>query len=542
MSTEEKKKREQYKKIRNLKIIVQSVIIAIITFVMLVLFIPFNKYNESSYVEYQEKTALNYNVYIDKDEFHQEEFLPSGQSYLSEIINYFEIELESIIDLNETNAKYNYSYNISAHLEIVSGNNGSSTILYEHVKEDDPIHISESNLSQTGTRFNFNKKVQVDYDYYNDKALEYLKVYKPTNVTSLLVVNFELKNNIFVGENVAEGNNNSDISIRIPLATTIVKPEIKGIATSNGSSKLLIKQDSQMLNAYKTAIIACGCIDAVLVGILVAFIFLTRNHDINYNNKVKKIVNSYKSFIQKILNNIDASKYQVLYIETITELLEIRDTVQMPILMYENEDKTCTQFMIPTDGGTLYMFEVKVENYDDLYKTQEYEELVVEDVNESNVEVVEENKIIRHNYSFESRLILSSNEQRDYYYNIIEFVKTYGAKVNRSWSRERVYIGRKTIASIHYRGKTLCIALPLDPNDLGYVKYHFKDMSEIKSYKDTPALMKITSSRKVKYAIQLLEELFIKEGLENKKQEVKIDKIKTNSKKSLIKKGLIKLG
>ena len=41
---------------------------------------------------------------------------------------------------------------------------------------------------------------------------------------------------------------------------------------------------------------------------------------------------------------------------------------------------------------------------------------------------------------------------------------------------------------------------------------------------------------------QLLEEIFIKEGLENKNHEVKVEKVKTNTKNALIKKGLIKLG
>ena len=545
MSIEEKIKREAYKRLRNIKIIIQSVIIAVVTFVMLILLVPINKYNEKSYVEYQENTTLNYKVYIDKDEFYDEDYLPSGQSYLSEIIDYFEIEFASNIALDEVRAQFNYSYVIEAHLEIISGTNGGSSLLYEHVKEDDPIHVSKSDLIQSGTNFEFGKTVQIDYDYYNQKAQEYLSVYKPSNVTSVLIVTFKLNNIVSVGDYATEGNNVTDVSLRIPLATTIVKPEIKGLTAKSETNKLLVKQDYTKLTAYRTALIIVACIDAVLVGVLVAFIFLTRNHDINYNNKVKKIVNTYKSFIQKILNNIDLSRYQVLYIETINELLEIRDTLQMPILMYENEDKTCSQFMIPTDGGTLYMYEIKVEDYDELYNVPRNEKNIevekeIETINKNLID--EENKIVRHNYSFESRLVLSAEEQKEYYYQIMEFVKSYGVKVNRSWSRERVYTGRKTIASLHYRGKTLCISLPLDPKQEKYSKYHFKDMSEVKSYKDTPALMKITSNRRVKYTIQLLEELFVKEGLVNKNQVVEIDKVKSNTKKTLLKKGLIKLG
>ena len=44
-------------------------------------------------------------------------------------------------------------------------------------------------------------------------------------------------------------------------------------------------------------------------------------------------------------------------------MLEIRDTIQAPILMYENEEKTCTKFLIPTDSKLLYVYEIKVEGY-----------------------------------------------------------------------------------------------------------------------------------------------------------------------------------
>ena len=463
--------------------------------------------------------------------------------------------------MKQKDVEYTYSYDIKAELQIISGTNGSSSILYQHVNLDDPIHTSEQNLKQYGDNFTFNKKVTVDFDYYNDKANQYLTTYKTTNVTSLLIVTVSLKNDITFGEYNNNGDASTSVSLRIPLAVTITKPEIRGLSAANTGNKILVNQDYAKLKAFKTAVITLACVDAALLALLIIFIYASRNHDIKYSNKVNRIVRDYRSFIQRLLNNIDLSKYQILYIETIKELLEIRDTLQMPILLYENEDKTHAQFMIPTDGGTLYMFEVKVENYDEIYKednsnsedTPLIEEPVQEEVVEESLkeeitetpnqeEQEQENTIVRHNYSFEARLIMSTSEVKDYYYAIVEYVKSFGVKIARSWSKERIYLGRKLFATIVYRGKTLSLALPLDPKEENYKKYHFKDMSEIKSYQELPDLLKITSDRKVKYAITLLEEIFIKEGLENKNHQVKVEKVKTNTKNALIKKGLIKLG
>ena len=49
-------------------------------------------------------------------------------------------------------------------------------------------------------------------------------------------------------------------------------------------------------------------------------------------------------------------------------MLYIRDTLQSPILMSENQDRTCTQFLIPTNTKLLYVFEIRVEDYDEIYE------------------------------------------------------------------------------------------------------------------------------------------------------------------------------
>jgi hypothetical protein len=50
-------------------------------------------------------------------------------------------------------------------------------------------------------------------------------------------------------------------------------------------------------------------------------------------------------------------------VDTFDEMLEIRDTIQAPILMHENADKTCAKFIIPTDSKLLYLFQIKIEGY-----------------------------------------------------------------------------------------------------------------------------------------------------------------------------------
>ena len=158
-------------------------------------------------------------------------------------------------------------------------------------------------------------------------------------------------------------------------------------------SKILACDRALNKNIFLNIAFVAGGLDLILIIVLIAFIYLTRNKDINYTIKVKKILSGYRSFIQVLQNEFDKNGYQVLKLSTFNEMLDIRDTIQSPILMRENEDQTCTEFIIPTDTKLLYLYEIKVEGYDELYKTQpeaeqseKIEETLVEEVIEEKQE------------------------------------------------------------------------------------------------------------------------------------------------------------
>ena len=85
-------------------------------------------------------------------------------------------------------------------------------------------------------------------------------------------------------------------------------------------------------------------------------------------------------------------------------MLSIRDTIQSPILMSENKDQTKTQFVIPTNTQILYTFEIKVDNYDEIYGKTEDDELVFDSFEEETIEepeYIEEPVIIEENVDAE---------------------------------------------------------------------------------------------------------------------------------------------
>ena len=122
--------------------------------------------------------------------------------------------------------------------------------------------------------------------------------------------------------------------------------------------------------------------------------------------------------------------------------------------------------------------------------------------------------LYRMEYSYSAKLYQSSPEQKEFYNAIVQEARSF-PKVKRavSWRQERIYFGRNKLALLVFRGKRLCIALALDPEEWEETKYHGLDMGEIKRYEKTPMMLRITSARKAKYACELLRVAAERAGL-----------------------------
>lgn len=83
--------------------------------------------------------------------------------------------------------------------------------------------------------------------------------------------------------------------------------------------------------------------------------------------------------------------------------------------------------------------------------------------------------------------------------------------------------GRKLIAKISARGRTMKMHLALSCGDFAENIYFQKDLSDVKSYAETPFTVKVKSDRGLKKAIELIGALAEKEGLEKKTRFTAVD-------------------
>lgn len=553
MSNEEKLMIENYKKKRKKVIFIQAIIVGLLSIILVVLFGAYRSVNQVSYINYNETSSINYKVGLVNNDLYEEDELGEDYAYVTSLIKDITADINYKVAVEAENVEYEYAYQIDAKVVIID-----KTTNKEIYKPVYPL-VEQKKSTTTSNKLSISETIVIDYNKYNAEVVNFVSTLNLTSASSKLVISTKC-NVISQCDSIASAEANTHtFDLVIPLNETVIK--ITESNTGTNEPKVLACEKVVEKNALRISMIIVGALDILSIIGLLVYTLSTRNNHINYSNKIARIVKSYKSFIQKINNSFDTSSYQVLYVDTLNELLEIRDTLQSPILMDENEDRTMTKFIIPAANNLLYVHVIKIENYDEIYSDgddgntplvdHQEEEIVIDEpiieVEESSNEVeedeeAEENKFdFGFNYSFEAKLVLSNDEVRGYYQDITQFVKEYGIKITRSFKKERVHLGRKHIATMIFRGKKLCILFPLNPNKEEYSKYHFVDVSEYKKYSDTPAMMRVTSSRKVKYAIELIHKLCIENNIVDKNLVIKETKIKSRSKKSLINEGLIKV-
>ena len=577
MSEAERLRRAEYKKRRKRWLIVQAVLLIVVAIAVLVSSVTYRRLDRTVYITYEETSGVDYKVKLKDNDFYDEEFLPSGQAYVASLIDGVYADFSYGLSMDAKDVDYEYTYGVEAQLEIVD--NRTEVAIFHPVYT---LQEEQSGTQSSNEKLSILTPITIDYGKYNDLANEFVKTYGLENTTSTLKVYMNISVTGSCEEFKENSRNDYALALHIPLTDKTVTVEMTSTVPT-GESKVLACDSDFNRSAFKTTIVVLSAFGGGLLIAFVAFVFLTRNEDINYAIKVKKLVSNYRSYVQKITNGFDTAGYQLLAVDSFNEMLAIRDTIQSPILMSENKDQTRTVFLIPTNTKILYTFEIRVDNYDELYKNAENAEgsevfkeeksdvqsaatetvRLEETATELSVTEVEETSAVEEatdeasekaleteskfafgpkmDYSFEARLALASDEVKGYYRQVVDFVRAYGkVKVARSWKRERIYKGRKLFAALSFRANKLVIALAKDPTTAN-AKYHAKDVTGMKRYENTPMLMRITSSRKAKYAIELLSELFETEGLVNENVQVKPTAVPKKSKTTLLKNKLIKI-
>lgn len=109
--------------------------------------------------------------------------------------------------------------------------------------------------------------------------------------------------------------------------------------------------------------------------------------------------------------------------------------------------------------------------------------------------------VAKYKKSFVAKLSLSSDDTLAYYSDLKNELLSYKKiKERTSWKYETFRRGRKLIAKLAVRGKTLRLYVALDPSNFEKAI----DVSRVKSHASVPCLLKIKNPRRLGYAKALI--------------------------------------
>ena len=361
MSEIEIKRRQDYKRNRKKWILAQAIVLAVVCVIALSSFIVYDRMNRTYYIEYTENSSVDYKVQYVPNVFFEEEWIGSGQSYVSSLVNAIEARFKYRLDMDRANVGFDYTYSIDAQLVVADKNTGDH--IFDPIEELVP---TTTVTARNTDKVIIEKGVTIDFNKYNAQAHKFITSYGLTNANPTLLITMKVNVISQCDEFETNNENNHSISLVVPLGEENFSITNTSGAPS-GESKVLACKGMISQEIFLVVAIVCAVIALILGILLLAFVYFTTNEDINYVNKIKKILHSYRSFIQQIEGEFDTEGYQIVPIKSFVEMLGIRDTIQSPILMWENKDETMTQFLIPTATKLLYVFEIKVENYDLIY-------------------------------------------------------------------------------------------------------------------------------------------------------------------------------
>ena len=360
------------------KKIIGFLITIVLLFVFAVVFLAlFVKNNKVQYVRYNENSNIDYKVYLKKNDFFDDKYLVSDKQYISSLIDYIAANFKYDLSLDDKDVTYNYSYRVVANVSVQDKSTKKTIYNYS-----DTLVYSKS-LSSDKKKLTISEDVDIDYNKYNDLISKFVKAYDVGDAISTLTVSMYV-NVLGSCEDFNEDSKNESVmTLTIPLTTKTMGIDLSNDLVNTEDNLMICKKPdaSNFILLVLSAIL--GTLGVIFIFALVIYTKKTRTAKSVYQKELKKILNNYSPYIQKVNGSFNLRGYQVLRINMFTDMLEIRDTLQQPILMIENEKKDGVFFIIPSNTKILYVYGIKVSDIEkEMRKAMEEDQEEAEEAKE----------------------------------------------------------------------------------------------------------------------------------------------------------------
>ena len=320
------------------------IIILILVTVLIIFSVGYN-FSKNDILKYTYNSKINYQVCLNENKYYKEQCLDENTEYISSITDKINIDF-NYSGVYEDIQKRSAEYYIKSTL-LIKTDSEDAKELYKD--EDKLTKIKKININKNLVLIN--ESVSIPFKEYNNYAEKYKNEY------SLIG-----KGTLDISLIVKENNQEKEVSkVTIPL--TELTYSISKQETNNKIETYPVTSHSKVKYFFIGLIIITLLVLAYSIYGLIKFLLRTIPKESKYRKKLKKILNVYDRVIitledkATIINDTEVYK-----VKTFLELLDVRDTIDKPILYYKvNEVKT--EFYVQDENKT-YKYVMKESDFE----------------------------------------------------------------------------------------------------------------------------------------------------------------------------------
>ncbi len=328
-------------------------IISFVVFFLLALFFMMRSFSFKSgdSINYQEKSNLDYKVYLKENNFYEQDYLGKDMLYVASLIDHIDVDFNYNFMIDK-NTSVDFTYDIIGKLVIADANGKS--VFYE--KEYTLLESATDSMDNNST-YQLAKSVSIDYPYYNSLANQF-RINYGVDTTSNLTVYFKIKQNNDKAKETFVLNNDSVMSVTIPLSEKAV--DIKLDYNEINDNKEVLDNSVVMVSNY--LYIGLGIL-SILISLysvvkLLRFVGYSIVKKSNYDKYINKLLKEYDRLIIETTTPPLLKDHNIIKINKFQELLDARDNLKLPVKYYVVSKHQKCYFYI-THNDEIYLLTVK---------------------------------------------------------------------------------------------------------------------------------------------------------------------------------------
>lgn len=296
-------------------------------------------------VDYQEKSSVNYRVYLKENDIYEKEYLGMDENYIAAMINNIQFDF-SYNSLFSREIYGYYSYGVDA--KLIAYKDSVSDVLWQ--KEYDILNDKVMIMNQADNKIiKVNDTVSLDYQKYRSE-LEKFNTDYGMDVDGYLLLEFGINTVFDFNELTDTVKDLKKVSVMIPLSTDRFSIKIlnnyDGIDGYNDFSKHVGM--NLLLLIIGTL---CLSISISLLVVIVKEFKMIHSAQNKYLRELSKIKNKYGNIIIDVNRFYNKKKYNLIYVSNFNELLDVYKKTDIPITCREVKKNHETIFLIIQDDN-----------------------------------------------------------------------------------------------------------------------------------------------------------------------------------------------